>query len=71
MSKTSFVGATADEKAQLLGQEFRNIEVIGFEVTDGVCFTEILLDGEVLTLVGYPQEALKTFLGGQGSKTQQ
>ncbi|VVE44161.1 hypothetical protein PHO31112_04312 [Pandoraea horticolens] len=71
MSKTSFVAATPDEKAQLLGQEFRNIDVLGFEVTDGVCFTEILLDGEAFILVGDPQEALKTFLGGRANKTQQ
>lgn len=65
MSKTSFAGASAEEKVLLLGQEFRNIEV-----TDGVCFTTIVLEGEAFTLVGNPQEALRTFLGCRANATQ-
>jgi hypothetical protein len=69
--KTSFVGVASDIKAELLGPEFRNIDVLDFEVADGVCLTRIVLDGKAITLVGNPQEALTTFLDGRADQAAQ
>jgi hypothetical protein len=71
MTKVSFVGISADEKVQLLGDEFRNIEVLDFESAEGVMCTRIIFDGQVITLIGDPQVALKTCLGGTGNETAQ
>lgn len=71
MEKISFATASADEKEQLLGPEFRNIHVLDFKSKDGVMVTRILLGGKDLTLIGDPQEALKTHLGGQSDDTTQ
>ena len=73
MSVVSFVGASADERAALLGEEFRHIEVLDFQVSKGrpTVVTRVLIGGGVLTLVGDPREALQTYLGGtQGEKAQ-
>jgi len=73
MSKVSFVGASADERAALLGEEFRHIEVLDFQVSKGrpTCITRVLVAGAVLTLVGDPQEALRTYLAGTQGETSQ
>jgi hypothetical protein len=70
-TKVSFAGISADEKVQLLGDEFRNIAVLDFESTEGVMCTRIIFDGQVIMLIGDPQEALKTYLGGTGNETAQ
>jgi hypothetical protein len=66
MSKTSLVGATGDDKVMTLGDEFRHIEVLDVDFADGVMVTRIILGGQCITLIGDPQDALKTYLGGQG-----
>lgn len=71
MSKVSFVDASADEKELLLGPEFRNIEVLDFDNSEGVMCTRIIIEGRPVTLAGDPQEALKTYLGGQADMTAQ
>ena len=63
-AKIDFTKATADEKEQLLGREFRNIHVISQWFHDGVCRTEILFNGDHLILIGDPTACLKTTLGG-------
>lgn len=68
MSKVSLVGATGEDKAVALGDEFRNIEVIEVDFNDGVMLTKIILDGRCVTLVGDPRDALKTHLGGQADQ---
>ena len=68
MSKTSLVGASEDDKAMTLGDEFRNIEVLDVDFTDGVMVTRIILGGKCITLIGDPRDALKTHLGGQGDQ---
>lgn len=57
---------TPDERRQLLGPEFFSIHVlrIGFGVAGGMR-VECILNGRVTTLIGDPQEALATYLGGQ------
>lgn len=69
MSKVSLVGATGDDKAVVLGDEFRNIEVLDVDFNEGVMFTKIFLGGEIITLIGDPREALKTYLGGQADQS--
>ena len=71
MGKISFVGASADDKAQLLGPEFRNIDVLDFEADGGVMVTTIIIEGHTIALVGDPQEALKTYLGGTSDQAAQ
>jgi hypothetical protein len=71
MGNVSFVGASGEEKALLLGSEFRNLEVIGFGVEDGLIRTRVVIAGAVVTLIGDPQQALLTYLGGQGGETTQ
>lgn len=61
--KIDFTKATADEKEQLIGREFRNIHVISQWFSSGVCFTEIVFNGERATLVGDPVGCFKTLLG--------
>lgn len=63
--KLDFTKATADEREQLVGREFRNIHVISQWFSDGLCHTEIIFNGERLTLIGDPVGCLKTHLGGQ------
>lgn len=70
MSKVSFVGASEEERATLLGEEFRHIEVLDFEVAE-VIVTRILIAGTVVTLIGDPREALRTYLGGTEEQTAQ
>lgn len=70
MSKVSFVGASGDERAQLLGEEFRHVEVLDFEV-GAVMVTRILIAGAIVTLIGDPREALRTYLGGTEGETKQ
>jgi hypothetical protein len=60
----SFKEATPDEKERLLGREFRNIEVLDMEIEAGNISVRIVLEGRVLVLLGDPQEALRTHLGG-------
>jgi hypothetical protein len=71
MSKVSFVGVSGDEKVQLLGPEFRNIDVLDFDNSEGVMCTRIIIEGRPVTLVGDPQQALKTYLDGQANTTAQ
>lgn len=65
MSKISLVEATADDKALVLGDEFRNIEVSEVDFSDGLMSTKIILNSKCITLIGDPRDALKTYLGGQ------
>ena len=73
MSKVSFVGASADDRAALLGEGFRHIEVLDFEVVDNsaLFMVRIAISGSVVTLVGDPQEALRTYLAGTQGETAQ
>lgn len=71
MGKISFAGVSSEDKANLLGPEFRNIEVLDFEASDGVFCTRIVIRGDVITLIGDPQEALRTILGGQSGEVAQ
>ncbi|QEZ47200.1 hypothetical protein [Cupriavidus oxalaticus] len=64
MNKVSFVSASGDDKAALLGPEFRHIDVIDFQAIDGVFLVRIAWQSQVLTLVGDPQEALRVAMGG-------
>jgi hypothetical protein len=56
--------ATSDEKEQLLGREFREISVLSVSFAGPATKTKILLNGEVLVLVGDPVTALLTYLAG-------
>lgn len=71
MSKVSLIGATGEDKVLVLGEEFRNIEVLDVDFNDGMMFTRIILDGQCITLVGDPRNALKTYLGGQADQVAQ
>jgi hypothetical protein len=71
MGKVSLIEASGDEKVLLLGAEFRNINVLDFEVDGGVIFTRIIFDGQAITLIGDPQEALKTHFGGRADQRAQ
>jgi len=65
MGKISLVEAMADDKALVLGDEFRNIEVLEVDFSDGLMSTKIILNSQCITLIGDPRDALKTYLGGQ------
>lgn len=56
--------ASTEDKAQLLGDEFRNIAVLDVQEMGEFQKTHILLEGKTLCLVGDPSLALKTILGG-------
>lgn len=68
MSKVSLIGAAGEDKALVLGDEFKNIEVLDVDFNDGVMFTRIILNDQCITLVGDPRDALKTHLGGQADQ---
>ena len=57
-----FATATADDREQCLGRNFRSILVTGFDPAER--FTMALIDGRLVALVGDPQSALTTYLGG-------
>jgi hypothetical protein len=59
LNKFSFAAATAEEKATLLGPEFRNIAVLGFSVAGGVTVTTIVIVGKTFQLIGNPRDALR------------
>ena len=63
--------ATPDEKAAVFGEAFRNIDVLSFEVIDGLVVTIIILSGRVIDLIGDPRAALTTILcGHDGNESQ-
>ncbi len=55
---------TPDEREQILGREFRELRVLGFKPSPPM-HTIVILDGVRTTLVGDPQQALRTYLGGK------
>lgn len=62
MSRISFAGMPASERELTLGREFRNIEVLTFEVNEqGVMTTRAILQSQVFALVGNPTQALSQF----------
>jgi len=62
MSRISFVGMPASERELTLGREFRNIEVLTFEVDrHGVMTTRAILQNQIFALVGNPTQALAQF----------
>lgn len=55
--------ATADDREQVLGAEFRQITVLRASFSEPMV-TIAILDGNKVALVGDPQQALAVFLGG-------
>jgi hypothetical protein len=70
MTAISFKGASAQDKINLLGREFANIEVVDMDFFEGMQITRIVFDGLSVTLVGDPQLALLVMLGGTPSSLQ-
>ena len=63
---TDFSQASDEDRRTLLGDEFASVLVqrIGFSPS-GLMYVECLLDGGIRMLVGDPQKALATYLGGR------
>ena len=63
---TDLTGATEEDRRTLLGDEFASVLVrrIGFS-PNGLMYVECFLDGDLRMLVGDPQKALATYLGGR------
>lgn len=55
---------TPDEKEQLFGRAFREIQIISFESFEGEMSLTVVLDGNKVNLIGDPEECLKTYTGG-------
>lgn len=54
--------ATPDEKENLFGREFRELHILSVEFTSTSTVMTILLEAQKVTLVGDPQEALRTYM---------
>lgn len=65
MAKVSLLGVTPEEKEMAFGREFRDISMLDFEVVGEIMHVRILIEGKPISLIGNPQDALKTYLGGQ------
>jgi hypothetical protein len=63
MAEISFEHATADDKEAALGREFREIHVESANF-DGAGVVVAILEGRRVALIGNPQQALTTYLGG-------
>jgi hypothetical protein len=62
MSALSLETLTADDKDMLFGPEFRNIQLVDFDVNDdGIWLTRAILSGRMHTLVGDPRIALARY----------
>lgn len=63
-----FTKTTPDEREALLGREFRNVLVLEAGAgADGSLLTRVLFDGQAVTLVGNPSDALRTYLAGRAA----
>jgi len=67
MSARSFEDATRQDKIDLLGPEFAAIHVIDADFSGSVIVVRVILEGQVVSLVGDPQQALATYLAGQSA----
>lgn len=63
MASISFAHATPDDKEAALGREFREIYVESANFS-GIGSVVVILEGQRVVLIGHPQDALKTYLGG-------
>lgn len=59
-----FCLATPDDREQVLGRAFRNIYVFAFGMQGEHWRTDCLLEGRPVTLIGEPEQSLRTFLAG-------
>lgn len=58
------VHATPEDKAATLGEGFRHLHVLSVDVTARPWVTRVIIAGQDVTLIGFPDEALQTYLGG-------
>lgn len=65
MSMIDMRKATPDEKESVLGREFRELDVWGFDPVPPIK-TVVLIEGKRTVLVGDPQAALRVYLAGTG-----
>lgn len=64
MPSISLKDASRQDKVQLLGEAFAAIEVLDADFSGAQPVVRVLLEGKLVTLVGDPQDALTTYLGG-------
>jgi hypothetical protein len=61
-----FTKATPDELELVLGREFRSALVLEAGADEsGQWMTRLMIDGQAVTLIGNPSDALRTYLAGQ------
>lgn len=65
MAAVSFEGASRQDKIDLLGPEFAAIHVIDADFSGLAIVVRIILEGKTISLIGDPQQALSTYLGGK------
>jgi hypothetical protein len=62
----NFTKATPDELELVLGREFRSALVLEAGADEsGQWMTRLMIDGQAVTLIGNPSDALRTYLAGQ------
>lgn len=56
--------ASFQEKEDLFGKGFGLINVVSFQVVDGIMHTKVILDNREVVLVGDPEKALHNYMLG-------